>query len=238
GGPAAAPGFPRLERTLERVERAAVQRLELEEELPVLDRLGVLDADLSPHRPDLRLDLVHELHRLEDAKRLARRHRIALHDERLGTWLRRAGESPDHRRLDPDRPVRGRAHWGLGLSRRHRRGRAQRGHHGRLVAPPHGHARLALLDRDLPDPRLLHDADELADPLCLALFEPGARQALGVSAAASDRAEEEILVAGCEPLGYIADVVELDRLLLAVRTLADQLNSPADARVDLGRRRA
>src|SRR5215217_161091 len=69
---AAAPGVPRLEKALEGVERAAVQRLELEEHLPVLDRLGVLDAHAAHDRLDVRLHLVHQLHRLEDAKRLAR----------------------------------------------------------------------------------------------------------------------------------------------------------------------
>ena len=48
----------------------AVDRLELEQQLPVLDRLGVLDVDRPDDSLDLGLDLVHQLHRLEDAERL------------------------------------------------------------------------------------------------------------------------------------------------------------------------
>ena len=82
------------------VEGAAVDRLELEEELAVLDRLGVADVDRADDRLDLRLHLVHQLHRLEDAERLPGRDRVALLDERCGVRRRRAVERPDHRALD------------------------------------------------------------------------------------------------------------------------------------------
>ncbi len=48
----------------------------------------------------LGLDLVHELHGLEDAERLARRDDVADLDERRRARLRRAIEGADHRRLD------------------------------------------------------------------------------------------------------------------------------------------
>src|SRR5262245_22122006 len=41
-----------------------------EKNLSELDRLRVLDADLPNHAAELRLDLVHDFHRLDDANRL------------------------------------------------------------------------------------------------------------------------------------------------------------------------
>src|SRR5580765_8946128 len=66
--------------------RAAVDRLELEQELAVLDRLGVLRDDPADDPLLLGLDLVHQLHRLQNAERLADRNGVTLLDER-----RRAG---------------------------------------------------------------------------------------------------------------------------------------------------
>src|SRR5687767_2930436 len=43
-----------------------------EEDLSELDRLRILDADLADDAGDFRLDLVHDLHRLDDADGLAR----------------------------------------------------------------------------------------------------------------------------------------------------------------------
>src|SRR5690606_34570598 len=48
--------------------------LDAEEHVSVLDGLRVLDADLADDARDLRLELVHELHRLEDAERLPLHH--------------------------------------------------------------------------------------------------------------------------------------------------------------------
>src|SRR5437763_10360875 len=60
-------------------------RLELEERLAVLDRLGVLDQDAADDPGLVGLELVEELHRLEDAERLAHLDPVALLDElRLG----------------------------------------------------------------------------------------------------------------------------------------------------------
>src|SRR5215469_11227775 len=70
----------------------AVERLELEQQLAVLDGLRVGDVDPTDDRVDLRLDLVHQLHRLQDAQNLARRHGITLLDERRRPRARRPVE--------------------------------------------------------------------------------------------------------------------------------------------------
>src|SRR5437588_7746992 len=63
---------PRLAtRTRLNIERPAVQRFELEQELAVFDRLPVVRVNLAHDRLALGLDLVHQLHRLEDAERLS-----------------------------------------------------------------------------------------------------------------------------------------------------------------------
>ena len=87
------------------VERASEGGLEVEERLAELDGLAVLDVDLADDALDLRLDLVHQLHRLEDAERLAGRHGVALLDEGRRARLRGAVEGADHRRLDAERAV-------------------------------------------------------------------------------------------------------------------------------------
>src|ERR671930_517185 len=48
---------------LEGVQRLARDRLELEQQLPELDRLRVLDQDRAHDPVDVRLHLVHQLHR-------------------------------------------------------------------------------------------------------------------------------------------------------------------------------
>src|SRR5688500_2489274 len=48
-------------------------RIHLVEHLSDLDRLGVLDAHFADHAGDLRLDLVHDFHGLDDAHRLSGR---------------------------------------------------------------------------------------------------------------------------------------------------------------------
>src|SRR5205807_1903977 len=72
---------------LERVERAGDRRLEIEENLPELDGLAVLDMDRAHGAFDLRFDLVHQLHGFEDAQGLAGRDGIAFLDERRGARL-------------------------------------------------------------------------------------------------------------------------------------------------------
>src|SRR6185437_3333445 len=108
--------------------RTAVDRVELEEQLAVLDRLSVLGVD-PPNDPLLLgLDLVHQLHRLEDADGLAGADRVAFLDERRRPRRRRAVEGADHRRLDLDRARVERRRGGRGgrglllRARRRRRG--------------------------------------------------------------------------------------------------------------------
>src|SRR5581483_7951223 len=50
------------------------RRLNAEQRLPELDRLGVLDEDLGDLAGHFGLDLVHQLHRLDDAQDLALAH--------------------------------------------------------------------------------------------------------------------------------------------------------------------
>src|SRR5579862_2924496 len=114
-------------RTRLNIERSAVQRLELEQELAVLDRLCVAHVDLADDALDLGLDLVHQLHRLENAERLARRDRVTLLDERRLPGLRGTVERADHRALHAyETVVRRRADRRLrrrlrcGLRRNHR----------------------------------------------------------------------------------------------------------------------
>src|SRR3954452_22769856 len=80
------------------IERSAGKRLELAEHLAELDGLRVVDVDLPHDRFELRLDLVHELHRLENAEGLPRADDVALLDERRRTRLGGTVERPDHRR--------------------------------------------------------------------------------------------------------------------------------------------
>src|SRR5262245_5042805 len=71
-----------------------------EEDLAVFHRLGVVHADLPNDAGDLGLDLVHDLHRLDDADRLSR----AYPRPHLGVGIRpglgRLVEGPHHRRFD------------------------------------------------------------------------------------------------------------------------------------------
>src|SRR5471032_54756 len=108
---------------LNRVERSAVDGLELEEQLTVLDRVRVADVDLVHETHHLGLDLVHQLHRLEDAERLPRCDGVALLDERCRAGCGRAVEGADHRALDPHEGVLSRLDRlvvaGRGSRRRH-----------------------------------------------------------------------------------------------------------------------
>src|SRR5438874_8919130 len=90
----------------QRVERTCDDRLELEQELSELDGLGVLDVDRPDDPVDVRLHLVHQLHRFQDAQRLPGADGLPLLDERRRARLRRAIKGADHRRLDADQPVR------------------------------------------------------------------------------------------------------------------------------------
>src|SRR5215468_3710473 len=67
-----------------RARPAGSARLQQEQRLPVLDGLGVLHEDLRHPPGRLGLDLVHQLHRLDDAEDLPLLDDIAFEDERRG----------------------------------------------------------------------------------------------------------------------------------------------------------
>src|SRR5471032_2824104 len=75
-------------------------RLDVEELFPELHRLGVLRVDGDHRARDVRLDLVHELHRLDYAEGLALFDDVADLHESLGIRVRGAVERADDRRRD------------------------------------------------------------------------------------------------------------------------------------------
>ena len=68
--------------------------------LAELDRLAVLDEDVPHDAAHLGLDLVHDLHGLDDAEHLFRADLVADVDEGVGIGLGRAVEGADERRLE------------------------------------------------------------------------------------------------------------------------------------------
>ena len=81
--------------------------LDREQPLAVLDRLAVLDVHAHDLAFVLRRDLVHELHRFDDAEHLILLDAIADVDERRRARLGRSVERADDRRLH-DRELQGR----------------------------------------------------------------------------------------------------------------------------------
>src|SRR5579862_78555 len=233
-------------RTRSNIERPAVQRLELEQQLAVLHGLGIANVDLADDAFDLRLDLVHQLHRLEDAEGLSRRNGIAFLDERRRTGLWAAVEGADHRAFDADEPVRGRWWRARGCGSFRHRSRLLR-HGGRLRRLADADAHAFLFDRDLADLGLLHDADELADTRRASLVDAAGRKRRLAARPLSDRAEQrlglaavereqqQLLLARGEPVRVVAQGFEVG-LGLFVRTVAEQLDGPLEPRVDRGRR--
>src|SRR6185437_9940489 len=82
-----------------RVPRRRTGSSKQEQRLAELDRLAILDEDRLDRAAGVGLDLVHELHRLDDAKRVALRDGVADFDERRRAGRRRAIEGADHRAL-------------------------------------------------------------------------------------------------------------------------------------------
>src|SRR5262245_52588135 len=58
-----------------------------EQHLPVLHRLAIADGDVDHLSGDLRLDLVHQLHGLDDAQDLSLLHDVAHLDEGRGAGI-------------------------------------------------------------------------------------------------------------------------------------------------------
>src|SRR5919112_6271122 len=69
-----------------------------EERLVVLHTLRVLDQHLHHLARDIREDLVHQLHRLDDAQSLSDPHVIPDLDVKFLSWRRRSVKGPDYRR--------------------------------------------------------------------------------------------------------------------------------------------
>src|SRR5690606_17501779 len=93
--------------------------LDAEEDGSVFDRLGVPDTDLADDALYIGLELVHELHRLQDAQGLTLRDTAAHLDVDRGFRRRCPVECPDHRALHLDEVrSRGRRCGGRGRSRR------------------------------------------------------------------------------------------------------------------------
>src|SRR6266540_6598704 len=69
------------------------------EPLAVLHRLAIFHIDVDDLAVILRVDLVHQLHRLDDAEHVALLDRRADVDEGGGARLRRPVERPDDRRF-------------------------------------------------------------------------------------------------------------------------------------------
>src|SRR6266576_3844735 len=98
---------------------ASPMRIHPEKDLAELYRLRALRRDLPNHPRDLGLDLVHDLHRFDDADDLPHVHPGADLHIWLGRRLRRLIKRPDHRRFDLEElGARG---WGLGAGGRRRR---------------------------------------------------------------------------------------------------------------------
>src|SRR5215207_3550120 len=76
---------------------ASAIRIYPEKDLTELDWLSVLHIDLADDAGYLGFDLVHDLHRLDDADSLSRRHPVAHLDVRLGAWLGSLVKGSDHR---------------------------------------------------------------------------------------------------------------------------------------------
>src|SRR5688572_928751 len=85
----------RMRWNIDRELSPAESRLDQEERLVELDRLLVLDEDLDDGPGHLRLDLVEDLHRLDEAEDGLGRHLVAHLHERLRARRRRAVERPD-----------------------------------------------------------------------------------------------------------------------------------------------
>src|SRR5215216_9977 len=227
------------------IERPPQHRLDLEQKLAELDWVAVGDVNPPDDSVELSLDLVHQLHRFEDAERLAAGDRSAFLHKRRRAGRGRPIESAYHRRLDPHKPVARRlaGRWErleLELRRRRSRGRGigRRGRFGLLAAPDRDpHSRL--LDRDLGDAALLDDSHELADALGAPLVDRAADKSLVAPRPASDgmeqrlglfpeeRQQQQLLVARCQSARFVADLVEIGGRLRLAPVVGDELDRAA-----------
>src|SRR5882672_6985237 len=113
---------------------ASGMRIHPEEDLPELDRLRVLDAHFFHDSADLGLDLVHDLHRFDDAHDLPHVHPAADLHVCLGPRLGGRIDRPDHRGLDLEQLRAGGGRGGRG-GRRGTRRRLRRLRHDNGACP-------------------------------------------------------------------------------------------------------
>src|SRR6185436_7062326 len=89
---------PRLAmRILRNMRGVRLRLLDLEEPLPELDRAPRLDQTLHDRARELGFNLVHQLHRLDDAQRLAGTN-VAAHVDECGCLGRRSSVERAHER--------------------------------------------------------------------------------------------------------------------------------------------
>ena len=104
-----------------------------------------------------------------------------------------------------------------------------RGHRADLVRAPDGNAHALVLDLDLADTGLLHDLDELANALGAGGIDIAEQQRCLAGVALADRLQQrlrlltehceqdEIFLAGREPLGRLPHVVHARGILVEAR---------------------
>src|SRR5260221_7825708 len=144
--------------------------------LPVLDRLSVSHQLAGHHAGDFRFDLVHQLHRFDDAEHRPRLHGLSDAHKGRAAGRRAFVERAHNRRLDQ--------HLILGRSRRRtggghggRRGRGSRRWSGNggldlqggeaymplALGPPDAHAVLSSLHLELGDTALIYHVDQFTN---------------------------------------------------------------------------
>src|SRR5665811_623763 len=186
------------------IERLAADRLELDQKIAELHRIAVLLTDAAHDSTLLGLDLVHQLHRLENAERMTGFDRLAELHERGRAGIGRAVEGSDHRRGDGNHAL-GRAH----LRRLLELGRGERRRGGRRAvgARANGDAHILVLDRYLRDARLLDDVDDVANPLSPISLDGAAEELYVGRGAAANRSQKR--------LGLLIEEAQQQKLLVA-----------------------
>src|SRR5467141_660035 len=145
-----------------------------EERLPVLHRLAVFHKHRLHHAGGVGFDLIHQLHRLDDANRLAFLDGLADLDKGLGVGRRRTVKGTDHRSLHDVAFLaclgfgcRRRCRGGGGRASLDRRSRGKTERRRRRRGDTHRpalddlHLLLALGDLQLRDAGFLHEVDQL-----------------------------------------------------------------------------
>src|ERR1700704_2786533 len=191
---------------------------ENEERLPVLHRLAVFHKHRLHHAGGVGLDLIHQLHRLDDADRLAFLDGLADLDKGFGVGRRRTVKGTDHGGLhDMAFLARlGLSYWrrcrsarrGASLGRCGSRAKAERrcGRRGDAHRPALDdlHLLLALGDLQLRDAGLLHEVDQLFQLAQIHSFLPSGRRLSAPNVRRpSVRSREQSHTRGCPGRGGV-----------------------------------